>query len=184
MHANSETALIDRKYREVLGASITPCFESWLHCGSEEARSAALGFRRARSEPLFLEAYLEQPIENLVSMILNRPVRRDMIVEIGNFAADNALAMIALWGAAANDLGGSAELAVATLTAPLRRMFLRIGIPIEIIAPATPNHLGEASKDWGRYYSLDPQICVGVISEGQQAIANFVGRRSARVAAI
>ena len=30
--------------------------------------------------------------------------------------------MIELWGAVANDLGGSSEVAVATLTAPLRRM--------------------------------------------------------------
>ena len=184
MQLNSEIALIDRKYREILGACIAPSFDSWLHCGSDVARSAALGFRRASAEPLFLEAYLDQPIEKQVSTILNRPVPREMIVEIGNFAAENATAMIALWGAAANDLGGSAEIAVATLTAPLRRMFMRIGIPIEVIAPATPDRLGKASVEWGRYYSLDPKICVGVISEGQKAISNFVERRSVRVSAI
>jgi Thermostable hemolysin len=184
MQASADIALIDRKYREKLGAKITPNFQSWLHCGSGDARSAALGFRRASSEPLFLEVYLDRPIESFVSATLNRPVARNEIIEIGNFAAENAMAMIALWGAAANDLGGNAEVAVATLTAPLRRMFLRIGIPMEVMAPATPDRLGKASKNWGRYYSLDPQICVGVISEGQQAIANFISRRAGKAASL
>jgi hypothetical protein len=177
MVENSQAPLIRRRYREAFGAALTPAFATWMHEGGTGTSGAGLGYRRAGAETLFLEAYLDEPIELAVSAALGRPVARDRIVEIGNFAADNALSMIALWGAAANDLGGASEVAVATLTAPLRRMFARIGLPIVDIAPARPERLGGTCGEWGSYYQLDPRICAGVITEGQQAIGRFLSRR-------
>ena len=131
----------------------------------------------------FLEAYLDAPVEDLAAIALGRPVARRQIVEIGNLAAVNPLAMIALWGAAANDLAALGDVAVATLTAPLRAMFRRIGIPIAAIAPARGERLGSAASAWGRYYDQDPWVCAGVIANGQAAINCFLERRAGRVAA-
>lgn len=171
--------LIRRKYRETFGATLHPQYAQWMEAGA----SAALGYRRADALPLFLETYLDAPIEDLVSQALGRPVEREAIVEIGNFAADNALAMIQLWGSAANDLSSTSEVAVATLTAPLRRMFTRIGLPITVLAPACRERLGGHGDSWGSYYDLDPQVCCGEIAPGQQAIAAFLARRNLRDAA-
>lgn len=179
MHMNPSHELISRKYADVFGATARPSYAEWI---GTDCR-AALGFRRANTGPLFLEAYLDNPIEKLVSAALARKVKRTAIVEIGNFAAENAIAMVELWGSAANDLGGTSEIAVATLTAPLRRMFARIGVPIAVLAPARPERLGKAAAQWGRYYASDPMICMGLIAEGQDAIASFLARRSRRVAA-
>jgi len=183
MPSSLHSDLICRKYREVFGASIQPAFASWQETGASGKTSAALGYRRAGADPLFLEAYLDAPVEDLVSERLGRSIAREAIVEIGNFASDNALAMIELWGAAANDLGGQSEVAVATLTAPLRRMFARIGLPFTVIAPARPDRLEAGSTDWGSYYELDPQVCMGLIAEGQHAIGAFLARRKLRQAA-
>ncbi|MGE4410989.1 MAG: thermostable hemolysin [Sphingobium sp.] len=182
MHDAPEIALITRRYREIFDARLTPCFQSYI-ADVQQATGAALGYRRAGEEPLFLEAYLDHPIEQAVSMVLGRPTERDRIVEIGNFAAENAMAMIDLWGTAANDLGGRSEVAVATLTAPLRRIFARIGIPVHEIAPARRERIGADSAAWGRYYESDPRICAGLIAEGQGAIAAFMARRRRKVAA-
>jgi hypothetical protein len=179
MSASPHRELIDRKYREAFGARLNPSFSDWMAQGE----GSALGYRRAGPDPLFLEAYLDQPVEMLVSKALGQIVDRDAIVEIGNFAADNALAMIELWGSAANDLGGSSEVAVATLTAPLRSMFARIGLPILPLAPADPARLGGAAGEWGSYYASDPMVCMGVIAEGQAAIGRFLSRRKRRLAA-
>jgi len=176
-------ALIKPKYREVLGARLSPSFETFMHVGSRAANGAALGYQRAGSEPLFLERYLDCPIEAAVTAALGREVERSAIVEIGNFAAVDAMAMVALWGAAANDLGERSEVAVATLTAPLRGMFARIGVPLHPLAAARPERMGSGAQDWGRYYELDPQVCAGVIAEGQAAITVFLARRAARKAA-
>ena len=179
----ADTSLIRRKYHDVFEASVVPAFGNYLSQESQGHTGAILGYRRAGGDRLFLEAYLDRPVEDEVARAFGRPFARESIVEIGNFAADNALAMIELWGAAANDLGGSNEVAVATLTAPLRRIFARIGVPIAVLAPASPNRLGEASRAWGKYYEADPRVCAGIIAEGQEAIAAFLGRRGRRRAA-
>ena len=173
--------LISRRYHEVFGATVRPGFDHWMQSGNEAG--AALGFRRAGSEPLYLESYLDCPIQELVSTTLGKPVERSAIIEIGNFAADNALAMVELWGRASNDLGHNGEVAAATLTASLRRMFSRIGVPIIALAPARPERLGKQAEQWGSYYASDPMVCIGVIAQGQAAISAFLARRQRKAAA-
>ncbi|HTN15903.1 MAG TPA: thermostable hemolysin [Sphingomonadaceae bacterium] len=178
-----DMSLIRRRYKDAFGASLAPSFRHYLAHGPESAAAAVLGYRRAEEGVLFLEAYLERPIEALLTETFHRPVSRRDVVEIGNFAADNAIAMIRLWGAAANDLAGGSEIAVATLTAPLRRMFNRIGVPLAEIALATPDALGASAAEWGRYYETDPRVCAGMIREGQGAISAFLTRRDRQEAA-
>jgi len=182
MRAVEEFDLIHRRYRDVFGASLAPSFSSYMHRGCSNEHGAALGYKRAGDEPLFLEAYLDEPVEEAVSHAVRRPVSRDRIVEIGNFAADNVIAMVSLWGAAANDFAGLSEYAVATLTQPLRRMFSRIGVPVIPVASALPERLPQGTGDWGSYYQLDPWVCTGNIAEGQNALTAFLRRRQ-RVAA-
>ena len=167
---------VERRYRESFGATLRADYSNFLGRSAEADCCAALGFRRAGAVPLFLEAYLDAPIEVAASRALGRNVAREAIVEIGNFAADNALVMLGLWTEAANDLGDASEVAVATLTSPLRQVFARIGIPIVEIAPANPARIG-AGREWGDYYASAPMVCAGVIAEGQQALARFAARR-------
>lgn len=170
-------AFIDQAFGRTYGAPNAAGYAEYLTVRDRAHVRAALGYRRAGAEPLFLEQYLDQPIEESVSAVLRRRVERDRIIEIGNLAADNAWSMIALWGAAANDLSGSHEVVVATLTGSLRRMFARIGIPVHELAPADPARLGTAVSDWGKYYLADPCVCAGPIAEGQRSIAAFFASR-------
>ena len=183
MTPGDEFGMIRQRYRDCFAAELSPGFSDYIHRPGTGGSTAALGYARAADAPLFLEAYLDAPVEDLASIALDRPVARRQIVEIGNLAAVNPLAMIALWGAAANDLAALGDVAVATLTAPLRAMFRRIGIPIAAIAPARGERLGSAASAWGRYYDQDPWICAGIIADGQAAINCFVERRAARQAA-
>ncbi|MCB2047002.1 MAG: thermostable hemolysin [Novosphingobium sp.] len=181
MQTKPPSDLIRRKYQEVFGAAFRPSFESWMHAGNGEG--AALGYCRAGAQPLYLEGYLDCPIEDMVSAALGRQVERNSIIEIGNLAADSAPGMVELWGQAANDLGGNGEVAVATLTAKVRRMFARIGLPVTVLAPARPERLGTGAAQWGSYYESDPMVCMGVIAEGQAALSAFLARRSRKAAA-
>lgn len=169
--------LISRRYAEVHSAIPTIEYHHIRVAALESGTSAALGYRRACSQRLFLECYLDRPIETELSRLLGRPIDRKDIVEIGNLAADNALAMVRLWADTANDLGGEAEIAVAVLTRQLRTMFHRLGLKLHEIAPARPEKLADRGVQWGSYYAQDPVVCGGFILEGQARLAAMIERR-------
>lgn len=177
----SAVDLVRRRFLEVHGAQVSPAYDRLLDVRESDGSRAALGYRRAADEVLFLERYLAAPVEACLSAVVGRPVARTGIIEIGNLAAADPFAMIALWGMAANDLGSGSEFAVATLTAPLRAMFARLGVTLHELAPAGIEQVGQP-EGWGRYYDTDPRVCAGRIAQGQQAIAAFLGRRG-RIAA-
>lgn len=168
--------LIVRRYADVHGARPRIDYATLATDVRGDEVAAALGYRRADCGPLFLERYIDQPIEELLAPRFSRPVNRADIVEIGNLAADNAPAMVRLWAQAANDLGGEAEIAVAVLTRELRTMFRRLGVAIVELAPADPARLGGEAMEWGRYYARDPRLCAGLIASGQERLARFAGR--------
>ena len=182
MDAVRARAFVDEQYSIAFGTRTVAAFAEYLLVPGAIVGRAVLGYRRAGTDALFLERYLDQPIERAVSKALGRSVDRQAIVEIGNLAADGAWPMVELWGAAANDLAGSSEIAVATLTLQLRRMLGRIGVPLRMLCPARPRSLGAAAADWGSYYLHDPWVCAGSIAEGQRAIAAFLALRRKRAA--
>lgn len=181
MHTHAAHALIEQCYRKTHAACARPAFADFKARHVQGEIAATLGYRRADRERLFLEAYLDVPINVALRQCLGREFARRDIVEIGNLASENALAMIGLWAQAANDLGADAEVAVAVLTAPLRSMFHRLGLTLHEIAPARAERLGANADDWGNYYALDPVVCAGFIAEGQQCLARH--RRVRRAAA-
>ena len=179
MQKDEARQLISERFQTDFGA--TPAFGHGHY--RDCAGRAALGFTRARDLPLFVEQYLDVKVEQLASQLFGRRIERSAIVEIGNLAANSAHALVELWSATANDLGGSSEIAVATLTAPLRGMFARIGLPFVIAAPARPERLGAGAQQWGSYYAQDPQVCFGEIAAGQQALSVWRGHRGKEQAA-
>jgi Thermostable hemolysin len=174
-------ALMSRKYEEAFQATPDLNYPQLRAQKCNGKASAALGYRRADAGPLFLEAYLDAPVETVLSASLGREILRHDIVEIGNLASDNAPAMVALWAKTANDLGDNTEIAVAVLTAPLRAMFRRLGVPLHEIAPACADRIADAAH-WGDYYRQDPVICAGVIAEGQARLTRFAARLERRCA--
>lgn len=170
--------LIERRYASVHGA--IPAAEYPYFCivgsGGDKRPAAALGFRFASDEQLFLEAYLDDPIEEVVARALGIEVGRGRIVEIGAHASESSRAVMTLWAQTARHLGGVADVAVAVLTAPLRSMFVRLNIPIKEICEADPQRLPDGGEGWGRYYDQRPTVCAGLIAEARPQLARFDDR--------
>jgi hypothetical protein len=176
MRREAALRLIRERYESVHGADPELSYDHLIVLGRAERVGATCGYRRASAGFLFLEHYLDRPIEQAVADVYGRAISRADIVEIGNLAAGTAPAMVALWAKAANDLSDETEIAVAVLTAPLRRMFARLGIALAEIAPASAQRLGPMAARWGRYYALDPIVCAGRIADGQEKLARFASR--------
>lgn len=136
---------------------------------------AAAGFRYAAEAPLFLERYLDQPVEEAAALRLGEPLRRQGVVEIGNLASDSPGASLFLFLALAGHLARQGcTHAVATATRQLRRSFARVGFATQVLTRAEPERLGEAAADWGGYYARDPEVLVGAIAPALPALAQML----------
>jgi hypothetical protein len=115
----------------------------------------------ATDAPLFLETYLDAPIERRLSEAAGLPVARHDLAEIGNLAVQRRGAgawMMAVLAAHARGCGR--EWGVFTATAPLRRLFEHLDAPLLVMDSADPARLerGDAER-WGSYYDTDPRVC-------------------------
>lgn len=136
---------------------------------------AAVGFRRAAEGRLFLEQYLDAPIEQAVAGRLGVAPARAEIAEIGNLASECAGASLTLFLALAGHLADEGcTHAVATATRQLRRSFARVGFVTEALTRAEPARLADGGADWGGYYARDPEVRVGAIAPALPALAQML----------
>ena len=125
---------------------------------------AAAGWRGAGDGALFLERYLDTPAEAHIGRLAGQPVARERIAEVGNLAAampGGGARMILCLAGHLHDLGY--EWVVFTATRELVGIFAKLGLPPLALAPADPARLGEAARDWGRYYDAAPVVVAGRI---------------------
>lgn len=131
---------------------------------------AATGFRPAASEPLFLEQYLEQPVEKVLS------TPRSRIVEIGNLASAGKGASLFLFAALAAYLHHQGySKAVVTSTDFLEKRFTQMGLSPRRHAPADPSFLLSGTESWGTYYDTNPHVLSGDIASGYARLEERLG---------
>jgi hypothetical protein len=128
---------------------------------------AVAGVRRAAQGALFLERYLDEPIEPLISAAADRPVDRTGIVEVGNLAAcDTGSARLSIIAITYLLAMGGLEWVAFTGNIGLVNSFHRLGLNPVTLCPADPQRLGEERYLWGRYYDSQPWVHFGNIRAG------------------
>ncbi|MDH1670171.1 thermostable hemolysin [Stutzerimonas stutzeri] len=163
---------IRQRFAEHYGARVRhfmPCLLG-LHGDNGEVQGA-VGLRSAQRRPLFLERYLDEPIELAVARRSGRPVPREEIVEVGNLAAFGS-ASARLLIVALTDLlvAQGFRWVVFTGTPTLLNSFQRLALEPLALAPADPARMGEELADWGSYYASRPQLMAGEILPGHQRL--------------
>jgi Thermostable hemolysin len=119
---------------------------------------AAAGIRTA-ADGFFSEAYLDAPIERLLSDRCGVAVARTAIFEVTTLASRRAAATsdfvrrLAALGKCAG-FGWS----FFTATGRLRLLLRRLGMPVLDLAPADRGRLPDAAR-WGSYYAHSPLVC-------------------------
>ena len=131
----------------------------------------AFGLRSA-SRKLFLEQYLDTPIEKTVAARAGRTVERQAIVEVGHFSGTFPGAVRALICLLTERLHREGfTWVVFTGTAGLRNAFSRLGLsPLDIQAATADRLPVEDRAAWGSYYDHSPRVLVGNIQEGYRAM--------------
>jgi hypothetical protein len=137
---------------------------------------AAAGWRSAGDGGLFLERYLDAPVQQLLAARGGTAPAREHIVEVGHLSASRAGAGRRLIVQLAPLLAAQGfQWVVSTLTEELRHLFQRLGVAPLALAAADPAPLGADAAHWGRYYERRPQVLAGHL---ESALHAFAGRRS------
>lgn len=158
-------------YAKAYGARIQVHYPVLMSVRNEQGTLlAATGFRPADAETLFLEQYLDCPIEN----ILNVP--RSQIVEIGNLASDGGGASLFLFAALSAYLHHKGYTqAVVTSTDFLEQRFEQMGLRPMRHAPADPALLNAQGEEWGSYYNTQPHVISGSVAGGYKRLQRQLG---------
>lgn len=148
-------------YRRHYGARIANWAPTLVAVRIDGRLAAAAGYRHAR-ESLYVEHYLDAPVEQLIAAQSGERVRRDEVVEVGHFASTHAGEGRRMLLRLARHLAEAGCTWVAsTATQELRDLLACLGLAPCALAIADPRRLGADAGDWGRYYDHAPVVVAG-----------------------
>jgi len=160
---------ITQRFAQVYGADVRR-FMPWQLCVRLTGDIVAtLGIRCAESAPLFLENYLDAPIEEMASRVIGRGVERKHIVEIGNLASN--------WRGASQWLFITLTLLLCeqerpwvtfTATPEVQKLLRRLDIMPVALVHADAERLGDEKERWGSYYEQKPLVMITHAPTAQQ----------------
>ncbi len=108
-------------------------------------------------EPLFLECYLDRPIEQVLEHHLCSEIERSRIVEVCHLAGAGSGRSLFVRKLIAMLEATEVELAIFTATKPLRHLLRRSGLTLVELGAATIDRVPRP-ETWGSYFEHDPRI--------------------------
>jgi len=173
---------IHKRFADAFGARIE-AFMPRLFCmyNADVELCGALGLRSARHR-LYLEHYLEQPIEATIAQDTGATVERSSIMEVGHLSGAFPGAMRTLIWLLADRLAREGyEWVAFTGTVELRNAFRRNGLdPIDVGAAKRERLPKEVRSAWGSYYDHAPRVFVGRVQDGVRSMQVLAGESDAR----
>ncbi|VVN83141.1 thermostable hemolysin [Pseudomonas fluorescens] len=161
-------AFIQQRFRQAHGAEIRHFMPELFGLKNAAGTlNAVVGVRLASAGAMFLERYLDDPIEPQIGAAADRPVDRTSIVEVGNLAAvDTGSARLSIVAMTYVLAMGGLEWVAFTGSIGLVNSFHRLGLRPVTLCVADPQRLGEDRHAWGSYYQSQPSVHVGNIRAG------------------
>jgi len=179
---------ISSKYQQTHNALIREYLPILVGIHNSDELLGAFGLRPGQYRPMFLEQYLDSPIEQQVASFSKQPVDRCALIEIGNLAITRKgigpFLMVVMARALAQ---AGYEWMVFTVTEQVERLMKRLGFKPHYLVNADPNCLNGDKSLWGSYYENNPRVMVGNLKEAEQLImasarfSEIVNQQSAQI---
>ncbi|MFT7533731.1 MAG: hypothetical protein ACI9FD_004773 [Gammaproteobacteria bacterium] len=156
-------AFIRESYQANYGAELNSFLPWIVACQRlDDNIEMAFGLNPANDGDLFLEVYLDQPVENLLSRATGTSIKRNSIVEIGNLAFSNNTNLVSnLKDIARYCLGNGFEYVICTASRLLRLIFSRAYLQPIFLGDAHYQNLRDNPSHWGDYYRFTPKVLAG-----------------------
>jgi hypothetical protein len=165
-------AFISQRFAERFGSRIEAFMPRLFSVRNQDGDICGAFGLRSANRNLFLEQYLDSPIEKTIAARSGSPVERRTIVEVGHFSGAFPGAVRAMIGLLTEHLHRNGfEWVVFTGTTDLRNAFCRLGLcPIDVQAATIDRLPAEERAAWGTYYDHAPRVLVGNVQEGYRAM--------------
>ncbi|MDI3323445.1 thermostable hemolysin [Pontibacterium granulatum] len=167
---------VSGRYREAFGAVI-PHFMDHLigFYGTGGELLAACGYQSLATQPAYLEQYLEESADKVMSRKSGCQIQRTQIVEIGHLASFSRSVARVFFAALAKYLTEQGfHWCVSTVTGPLYALFKRQGIDPLVLCDARAEAVGQDRRLWGQYYQHRPQVCGGSLRLGARRLVSVL----------
>ncbi|MGO1297020.1 MAG: thermostable hemolysin [Vibrio sp.] len=136
------------------------------------------GFRDAGNASLFLEQYLPQSADCILTEKIGVSIERHKLVEFGQLASfSHGLSLQHFYLVLQALMADGYRWCIFTATDPLFAMLRRFGLEPTILASAQAMCIPDANRIWGRYYDHCPRIMAGELSVGIQQLERLLARR-------
>ena len=169
-------AFVNAAFARKHGARVRSFMPTLLVSRDANGPAGVIGFRGAEDEPLYLEQYLEAPVEQVLAHYLGHPVSRARIVEVGHLASRNCTGAARMAAALPRYLlKRNYEWIVFTGTRTVQGILRRLGAPLHELACATAECVATARDDWGGYYRNDPRVYAGSLADARRIPAFHAG---------
>jgi len=158
-HRDRLESCIAETYQSAYQARIAQFLPLLLGMNIAEQPLAVVGFRPGFCRPMFLEHYLDLPVEQEVAAVARCPVDRASIVEIGNLVSTRkggSQTLFVIMTAALEQAGY--QWLVYTATPQVQKLVRRFGVEMHYLANAEAERLGLEAEDWGSYYATRPRV--------------------------
>ena len=150
--------LIGETYASHYGARIVAFPDTLVAMvGGDGAVCCAAGMRFS-PEGFFSEAYLDAPVDALLSALRHAPLSREKIFEVTSLSCRAPhLAGSFLRKIIASGEASGFEWSFFTATAPLKALLERMGLTLLPLAEADSSRLANPQR-WGSYYAFAPRV--------------------------
>ena len=169
-------SLVREIYSARYGATVREFAPILLALRNTEGRIvAAAGLRYANTAPLFLENYLDVPVEQLLVDGSMSASDRGHIVEVAHLVSlkpGGGRRIMHLLGKQLTQEG--MKFVVSTVTRELRHLFLRMGIAPIALGRADQSRLGIGAKEWGSYYAHDPVVLAVALAQTAKLLPHLI----------
>jgi len=148
------------------GASIAGFMPQLALYRHRSGKSGVIGVRCARDEPLFLEHYLDVPVQNVIAEAAGQPVSRTRIAEVGQFVVDDPDIVGSFFRNLVPFLRAEGyDWVCFTGTNRVRAILKRVGLHGLPVAAAAAERAASTDDRWGNYYDHEPVVIIGKLDD-------------------
>lgn len=171
-HDSTIRRTLESRVRSGFGHHFDACIEGFMPDLATythvSGATGVIGFRGAADEPLFLESYLDEPVESVIRYAARHAILRSEVVEVGQFIVDDKTIVLDFFRDLAPFLQSRGyEWVCFTGTNRIRTLLTKVGFSGKPVAAASQDKVSDAAVNWGTYYRFEPRVIVGKLSDPQ-----------------